>query len=385
MLNQHKLLCRPAAPRREGRGLRSGGGSTIVPVRVGLSLLTLVPGISGGSETYARELCRALARVGTHRYEVLVPTLAPDAGGGLETAVATGYRASVTVPGRLRAMAGVSTRPGALAQRLEGADVVHFPLTVPLPPVERPVVVTLLDVQHLDLPDLFPRSERLFRRIAYDRAARRADEVIVISEWTRGRVIERLGLDPARVRAVHLAVDPERFSVDTGIEREQFLLYPARPWPHKNHVRLFEAFALVREARPELRLVLTGVGHDEARLPVAVDALGGVSASDLVSLYRRAAALVFPSLYEGFGLPPLEAMACGCPVASSNAGALPEVLGDAAVLFDPLDPAAIAAGVLEALDRGDELGRLGPKRAASFTWEATARAHDAVYEAAGSS
>jgi glycosyltransferase involved in cell wall biosynthesis len=353
-------------------------------MRVGLSLLTLVPGISGGSETYARDLCRALARVGGHRYEVLVPTLAPEAGGGLETVVATGYPASTTVPGRLRAMTGVSMRPGALADRLTGADVVHYPLTVPVPPVDRPTILTLLDVQHLDLPALFPRGERLFRRLAYDRAAARADQVIVISEWTRGRVVERLGLDPGRVHAIHLAVDHERFSPDPTVEREPFLLYPARPWAHKNHARLFEAFAGLRHERPELRLVLTGVGHVAARLPAGVESLGGVPTSELVSLYRRAAALVFPSLYEGFGLPPLEALACGCPVASSDAGSLPEVLDDAAVLFDPEDPSAIAAGGAEALDRAGELSALGPPRAAAFTWEATARAHDEVYALAGS-
>jgi glycosyltransferase involved in cell wall biosynthesis len=351
-------------------------------MRVGLSLLTLVPGISGGSETYARELCRGLARVGAHHYDVLVPTLAPDAGGGLETVVATGYPAATTIPGRLRAMAGASMRPGALGRRLAGADVVHYPLTVPVPPVDRPAVVTLLDVQHLDLPALFPRSERLFRRLAYDRRARDAARVIVISEWTRVRVIERLRLDPDRVHAVHLAVDHERFSPDPAVVREPFLLYPARPWPHKNHPRLFDAFALLRATRPELRLVLTGVGHDRDRLPPGVEARGGVDTDGLVSLYRRAAAVVFPSLYEGFGLPPLEALACGCPVASSNAGSLPEVLGDAAVLFDPEDPAAIAAGVSEALARAPELSARGPAHAALYTWDATARAHDEVYRLA---
>jgi glycosyltransferase involved in cell wall biosynthesis len=353
-------------------------------MRVGLSLLTLVPGISGGSETYARELCRALARVGQHQYEVLAPTLAPEAGGGLETLVATGYPAATTIPGRLRAMAGVSARPGALATRLAGADVVHYPLTVPVPPVERPTILTLLDVQHLDLPELFPRGERVFRRLAYDRAARKADRVVVISEWTRGRVIEQLGLDPELVHAIHLAVDHERFSPDPGVEREPFLLYPARPWPHKNHARLFDAFARLRASRPELRLVLTGVGHDAARLPPGVETLGGVPTGELVSLYRRAAAVVFPSLYEGFGLPPLEALACGCPVASSNAGSLPEVLGEAAVLFDPEDTRAIAAATTEALDRASELCARGPERAAAFTWEATARAHDEVYALARS-
>jgi glycosyltransferase involved in cell wall biosynthesis len=348
-------------------------------MNVGISMLTLVPGISGGSETYARELCRALGRVGTHEYEVLVPTLAPEAGGGLETVVATGYRASTTVPGRLRAMAAAAMRPGRLGERLGAADVVHYPLTVPVPPVERPTVLTLLDVQHLDLPDLFPRSERLFRRVAYDRAARRASHVVVISEWVRERVVDRLGLDPDRVHAIHLAVDHERFTPDPGVAREPFLYYPARPWPHKNHPRLYEAFARVRESRPELRLVLTGAGQDAGGLPDGVDARGNLPLDERISLYRRAAALVFPSLYEGFGLPPIEAMACGCPVAASRAGSLPEVVGDAAVLFDPHDADAIAGGIFEALARTNELSALGPDRAATFTWDATARAHDAVY------
>ena len=98
-----------------------------------------------------------------------------------------------------------------------------------------------------------------------------------------------------------------------------------------------------------------------------------------MGLYRRASCLVFPSLYEGFGLPPVEAMACGCPVAVATAGSLPEVCGDAAVLFDPLDPEAIAAGIDEALTRSEELSVRGPQRAAMFTWDETARAHDRIY------
>jgi glycosyltransferase involved in cell wall biosynthesis len=351
-------------------------------MRVALSLLTLVPGISGGSETYARELCRALGRVGEHEYRGVVPTLAPDAADGLETLVATGYRASTTTAGRLAAMGSSVVRPGAARAGLEEADVVHYPLTVPVPRVRRPTVLTLLDVQHLDLPELFPRGERLFRRLAYDRAAVGAERVVVISNWVRERVIERLGLDGERVHAIHLGVDHERFTPGPGAEREPFLYYPARPWPHKNHGRLFEAFALLRRERPELRLVLTGAGHDAMSPPDGVEALGDTDLATRISLYRRAAALVFPSLYEGFGLPPVEAMACGCPVACSDAGSLPEVVGDAAVLFDPGDPEAIAAGVREALSRASELSASGVERAAQFTWDATARAHDRVYELA---
>ena len=348
-------------------------------MRIAISLLTLVPGISGGSETYTRELTRALARIGELEYGALVHTLAPEAGGGLPTTVATDYRASSTTTGRLRAMGGATVRPGNLGRILEAFDAVHYPLTVPVPRTRLPAITTLLDVQHLDLPQMFSRGERLFRRIAYDRAAHRAQRVVVISNWVRERVIERLRLPPDRVRAIHLAVDHERFLPDASVAREPFLLYPARPWPHKNHARLYQAVSLVRQERPELTLVLTGAGHDPASLPDGVVSRGDVPLAARVDLYRRAQLVVFPSLYEGFGLPPLEAMACGCPVAASNSGSLPEVCGDAAELFDPTDPAAIAAGISAALARTDELSAAGLRRAAGFTWDATARAHDSVY------
>ena len=229
-------------------------------------------------------------------------------------------------------------------------------------------MITLLDVQHLDLPELFPRGERLFRKLAYDRAARKATEVIVISEFVRERVVERLGLDPDHVHAVWLGVDHERFTPTPDVEREPLLLYPARPWPHKNHARLLEAFAAIRRVRPELRLVLTGVGHDRRSLPDGVEARS-VSGAELVELYRRAACLVFPSLYEGSGSRPSRRWRAAAPSLRPNVGSLPEVCGDAAVLFDPLDPEAIAAGVDEALTRSAELSERGLRRAATFTWD----------------
>jgi len=205
---------------------------------------------------------------------------------------------------------------------------------------------------------------------------RKSRIVIAISEHARETLIERHGLAPERVRAIHLGLDHERFRPD-GRPREPFLLYPANPWPHKNHERLIEAFALVRSQRPELRLVLTGSGHDPAPAPEGVETPGRVTDDELVDLYRSAACLVFPSLYEGFGLPPLEAMACSCPVAVARATSLPEVCGDAAEYFDPFSTEDMAAAILRALD-----GRrveAGLARAARFTWDACARAHDAVY------
>jgi glycosyltransferase involved in cell wall biosynthesis len=147
---------------------------------------------------------------------------------------------------------------------------------------------------------------------------------------------------------------------------------------HKNHTRLFEAWSRLRRERPDLRLVLTG-GGDFGRAPEAVDVRGLVPREELVSLLRRASALVFPSLYEGFGQPPLEAMACGCPVACSDAGSLPEVCGDAARYFHPDDPRQIADAVLDVLAAPDEWTRRGLERAQAYTWERAARAHEDVY------
>ena len=171
--------------------------------------------------------------------------------------------------------------------------------------------------------------------------------MIVPSQFVRRRAIELLGMPPERVHAIPWGVDHDRFRPGDE-EREPFLLYPARPWPHKNHARLFEAFALLREERPELRLVLTGGGHEGRPVPPGVEVRGHVAGEELASLYRRAACLVFPSLYEGFGQPPLEAMASGTPVAASNIPAIAEACGDAAALFDPSEPGG---------HRGRRLGR----------------------------
>ena len=338
---------------------------------IAIPVLTLVPGVVGGSETYVRELLKALDRVGEQEYRVMLPPAARDAAGELPSIVAESYGGN-----RLLAMARGAVDP-RYGRPLAGAGAVHYPLTVPIPRVAAPRAVSLLDVQHLDLPQLFSRSERAWRAVAYDRSARKADRVIVISEFVKERAVDKLGLDPGRVHVTYLGVDHDALR-PADAPRESFLLYPAKPWPHKNHPRLFAAFAELRRERPELRLVLTG-GGDYDRLPDGVEARGHLARTEVVSLMQRAAALVYPSLYEGFGLPPLEAMACACPVACSDTAALPEVVGDAARLFDPTDPAAIAAGVRDVLDDPAPWVERGLARAAEFTWEKTARATDAVY------
>jgi len=346
---------------------------------LGIALLTLVPGEHGGSETSTRGLLRALARAGTLPYRVYLPPAAPDDGEGLPAEVVPEYRLARTVPARLAAMSAAAMRPGPLRQRLAEAEAVHYPLTIRLPPLTVPTAVTLHDVQHVDLPHLFSRAERSFRELAYHRSARSARVVIVPSAFVRDRAVACLGLDAAAVRVIHHGLDHERYAPGEGEgEREPFLLYPARPWPHKNHRCLYEAFELLRAERPELRLVLTGGGH-VAEGPEGVDVRGNVSEDELIWLYRHAAALVFPSLYEGFGLPPLEAMACGCPVACSPAGSLREVCGDAARFFDPHDAAGMAAAVTEVLDDPQPWRERGVAHAAGFTWERAARQYEDVY------
>jgi glycosyltransferase involved in cell wall biosynthesis len=347
---------------------------------IGISMLTLVPGVMGGSETYARELTRALAQVGELEYRVFVPPGAADAGGGLPTVEVAEYGAARSAPGRLAAMARAFVSPGRLhrAMGFDQLDGVHFPFTVMLPaPGRTPAATTILDLQHEEHPKFFSRAQLLYRRRFYRRPILEAQQVITISEHARRTILDRYPLDPERVHAIHLAVDHATFTPD-GRARDAFLLYPANAWPHKNHARLFEAFADVRRERPDLRLVLTGVGHERLTLPAGVESKGRVPLDELVGLYRSAAAVVYPSLYEGFGIPCVEAMACGAPVAASNVASLPEVCGDAAVYLDPTDVGSIADAIRRVLD---DPPAGGIEQAARFTWERCAQQHDEVYRA----
>jgi glycosyltransferase involved in cell wall biosynthesis len=345
-------------------------------------MLTFVPGRMGGSESYARGLSRELASRGDGDDVIaFVSTVGGDVGEGLPTQIVPEFPLGRTASTRAAAFAVGALRRRRIRAHFDGCDVVHYPFTVPAPSLSAPTVITLHDVQHLDLPANFPPHVRAFRRLAYYRAARLADVVVVPSDFVLSRVEELLGVDRRRVAVVPHGIDRSTFFPD-GDSREAFLLYPARVWPHKNHARLLTAFARVRRDRPELRLVLTGAGTERFAGQPGVDALGVVTIGELAALYRRASCVVFPSLYEGFGSPPLEGMACGAPAAVSTAGALPEICGDAAVLFDPKDPAAIAVGIHEALDRADELSALGLQRAARFTWAGSADGHMAAYRSA---
>lgn len=368
---------------RQTRSMTSPGAADD-PLRVALSMLTVVPGGMGGTETYARALVRRLREMPEVDVRSVLPRDAAGFTGGCAELVVRSVHGARTPVGRVLTLARAAAAGRRVRSWTADAQVVHVPFStvVPGPAHGQALVQTLHDVQHLDLPHLFGRGDKLYRRATYERDACRADAVITVSQFAKDRIVHHLGIDPARVHVAHLGVDARRFHPATG-PREQFLYYPARGWAHKNHRTLVEAVGLLRERHPDLRLVLTGGALDGlGELPSWVEVRGLVSEEEVADLYRRARALVFPSRYEGFGLPPLEAMASGTPVAASRAGSLPEVCGDAAVMFDPQDPAAIAAAVEETFDRAEDLAARGIARARTFTWQACADAHLAIYRAA---
>jgi glycosyltransferase involved in cell wall biosynthesis len=249
-----------------------------------------------------------------------------------------------------------------------------------VPPLrEPPAAVTVLDLQHEVYPRWFSTAELAYRRVIYHSSIRRARLVIAISQHVADTVVERLRIPSERIRVVPLGLDHLTFNVGAPRRREPLIVYPARRWAHKNHERLFAAFALVRRMYPEVRLVLTGFSRSDGAVPEGVVSYGYVPRESLVDLYRSASALVFPSLYEGFGQPAIEAMACGCPVAASRAAALPEVCGDAARYFDPWSVEDMADAMLDVLDHGDRYRERGLARAARFDWDTCARAHERVY------
>ena len=374
-------------------------------MRIGFALLTLFPGRVGGAETYVQGLLGEYAS-GADEVVVLANRHVMSDYAALERGRVRLHHVPSYRPGdgdltRALAMARAALRPRAAARAAPaGLDLVHYAVTVPIPATAGPRVVTLHDVQHHDLPRLFSRAERAYRRWAYDGSARRADVVVTASDYSKRRIVERLGIAPERVEAVHFGIDHDRFGPDpdpgdagalAGFDLPpRFAFYPANLWPHKNHERLLEALALLDDR--ELGLVLTGQPYGrlerlrgrarELGVEHRVRHLGHVPQGVLPALYRRATALVFPSLYEGFGAPPLEAMACGCPVAASDRASIPEVCGTAALLFDPDSGESIAeaiAGATAGEEARERLRGAGLERARAFTWRASAARHAQIY------
>lgn len=289
----------------------------------------------------------------------------------------------------------------------DGVDVLFCPFTAPVrAEPDLPVVSIVYDLQHLSYPQFFTPQERTNRDALLRALEERADRLVCISDDARGRFLANLRMAPERVTTIPIAVHgrlprvgPEEASevrARLGIGRP-YLFYPANFWPHKNHRVLLTAYGALRARRPDLvpDLVLCGaLAEPAARLAEAAGAmgldghvrfLGYLPDRDLAAVFEGAVLVVFPSLYEGFGMPVLEAMRFGKPVACSDVTSLPEVAGDAALFFDPRRPddiARVLERLLESPDLRAALARRGEERAASLDADAMARAYLDVLAAA---
>jgi glycosyltransferase involved in cell wall biosynthesis len=283
--------------------------------------------------------------------------------------------------------------------------LVHEPHYVLPPLLQCRSVVTIHDCIHLMFPQyLRNRAAYLYARASMWSAAHQAHRILTVSQASKRDIIHFFSVPPEKVVVVYNAIE-ERFSEtpsEEAIERVReryqlnhpFVLYVGNIKPHKNLVRLIEAFAeLRRRGFDELKLLI--IGDEISKLPALrravhshklhkhVRFLGYLEDETLASLYRLASVFVFPSLYEGFGLPPLEAMASGTPVVTSNESSLPEVAGDAAVLVDPYDVDSIVGGMRRVLSDpafAAELSRRGPERAREFSWERSVQKTRKVYQ-----
>lgn len=277
--------------------------------------------------------------------------------------------------------------------REQRADLLHCPyFALPLRR-DRAAVVTIHDLIPLVLPAY--RGSLLVRAYTWLQAlaCRSADAILVDSECSKRDVLRLLRVPADRVHVIYLGVE-ERFSPASPGENSPldrpYVLYLGSPDVRKDVPALIRAFGAIAPDYPDLVLALAGeprpasplfpdLRREAAPLGVRVRFLGRVSDEDKLSLYRHAAVFAFPSLYEGFGLDPLEALACGCPVVCSNAASLPEIVGEAALLFEPGDEQALAEAMRQALRDPEPLRAKGPAQAAKFGWEKTAAETAAIY------
>ena len=267
----------------------------------------------------------------------------------------------------------------------EGAKVYHIPL--PRGPFVRgspPVVITVHDLVPLLFPETITPWSRLYARATLRRVLGEADRIITVSKNTADDVKSLLGISSDRIRVVYNGVDASFFqqSSESFDPQKPYVLFVGTPEPRKNLERLLEAVRITRRKGLREELVIVGGGgwgHNTID-GAEVKQLGRVSDSHLRQLYRGASCVAVPSLHEGFGLTALEAMASGTPVVAAHTGALPEITGGAAVLVDPLHPAAIADGIIRCVDERAELSAAGLARAKEFTWERCAAETAAVYK-----
>jgi glycosyltransferase involved in cell wall biosynthesis len=381
-------------------------------MRVGLNATSFLPGQMGGMETYFRNLLDRLQQFDQADNYLI---LCDKRFAGEFQLINSAFRmehinfAKPSPAWFLRGVIRNLFNQDILANRMNRvkADVIHHPFTVLTPPeIRLPSVLTFWDMQHEFFPEFFSRTELLKRQRLYRASAERATRIIVSAAFTKECLIDRYGIAADKIEVIYTGFGHEYRPVHDddvlagirskyGVNRP-FMLYPAATWPHKNHKRLLEAVKVLHDHHQfDGALVLTGIAmqsHSEIkgeinRLGLAdqVKILGYLPAADLPGLYNCARLMVFPSLFEGFGIPLVEAMACGCPVVCAAATSLPEVVGSAGMLFDPRDIEGMAETIWSAWNDEGALAGMrerGLERVTLFDWDDTARKTMAVYKKA---
>jgi glycosyltransferase involved in cell wall biosynthesis len=375
---------------------------TLRPLKVGLNLLHLVPGNTGGSEIYARRLIPALLEASGDLELVAFASRegAPSLRGEPWTRSVSVIELPVRATSRARRVLAEQTLL-PLAARRAGVDMLHNLFTTAPVLLRVPQVTTIHDLIYKRFPEAHAGPHSLGMSALVPLAARRSRRVIAVSRATRNDVVELLDVDPGKIDVIYEgpgsrpSADPEpedalrrRYSLGDA----PIVLSVSAHRPHKNIERLIDAMTRIEGSailvipgyatrwEEDLRAHARRVGASER-----VRFLGWISDRELEGLYQAAICLAFPSLAEGFGLPVLEAMMCGLPVACSDAASLPEIAGEAALYFDPLDTGAIAEAVATLLrdaDLRERLAAAGRERAAGFTWPRAAAETVVCYERA---
>jgi glycosyltransferase involved in cell wall biosynthesis len=384
---------------REGRSVYDAGR-----MRIGINALYLIPGGVGGTETYLRNLVRALERI-DHTNEYLIYTNAESA--GTFELTAPNFR-EVGCP--LRAV----HRPARIVweqtvipvqAKLASLDVLHSPgYTAPLV-LGCPSLVTIHDLNYHFFPEDWSPAALRANRVLIPLVARRATRILTVSHSSARAICQVLNVPTSKVDTVHLGIDGNLVASgaedETKVRRKhgiegRFILCVTASHPHKNLDGLLRAYDHLTRRWPEAPpLAVVGIkGRHQAKLEETlarrqgagrVILTGWVDAKELAALYRAATLFVFPSKYEGFGFPVLEAMSAGTPVVSSNSTSLPELVGDAGLLVDPDNHVAMAEAMHQLIDDERlrrELIERGTRRARRFTWDAAAASTLASYQAA---
>jgi glycosyltransferase involved in cell wall biosynthesis len=378
-------------------------------LRIGIAALGSSIGTGGGVDIYTRELVEALADFDKENdYIVLIsggmigqwgfrdwpPNMSFLIINEIEPQQPILKRLSRKLSRRLGRSIAINYGEEYIIRQFQNLnlDLIHYPKTVISNfGISIPIVLTFFDMQHEYLPQFFTLSELDYRAQSYKPSVDKAAHIIAPSAYTTKTLIEKYGTPIEKISCIPVGLKDSfgklmKSEIQQVKEKyalpDDFILYPANPWPHKNHARLMAALRIYRDTfgDPPI-LVLTGRLNNEtlnakyyataADIEEYVISLDFIPSNDLSALYRLAKMMVFPSLFEGFGIPLLEAMACGCPIVAANNTSIPECVGDAALLFNPFDPKDIANAIYQVNTDAVLRSRLvdaGYKRVKLFSW-----------------